>query len=116
MNSKKDGTPHDGHVKAMANITFGIYLGRFWPEIQSFCKKKPQNHGHGTHSANMSTVVWLKIPKMSLNFLAQFVCPSPKVWDFRKKALSGCPSLEGTMESEMQKYKIWNCLRCFHLQ
>ena len=24
----------------------------------------------------------LKIPQMSHNFLAQFVCPSPKVWDF----------------------------------
>ena len=28
---------------------------------------------------------WPKIPKMSPTFSAQFVCPSQKVWDCRKK-------------------------------
>ena len=79
-----------------ANIIFGINLGFicFRPEIQSFfCKKNQpntQNHEQGTHSAKMDTVytvVWPKIPKMPLHISAQFVCPSPKVWDFWKKAL-----------------------------
>ena len=35
------------------------------------------------------TVVLPKIPKMPLHFSAQFVCPSPNVWDVRKKTLSG---------------------------
>ena len=28
-----------------------------------------------------------KIPQMPQNLSAQIVCPSPKVWDFQKKAL-----------------------------
>ena len=30
-------------------------------------------------------IVWRKIPKMPQNFSAQFVCSSPKVWDFNEK-------------------------------
>ena len=30
-------------------------------------------------------------PKIPQICSAQFVCPSPKVWDFQKKALTGCP-------------------------
>ena len=32
-------------------------------------------------------MVWLKTPQMSQNLSAQFVCPSPKVWDFNEKML-----------------------------
>ena len=27
-------------------------------------------------------IVWPKIPEMTQNLFVQFVCPSPKVWDF----------------------------------
>ena len=30
---------------------------------------------------------WSKIPQMPQNLFAQFVCPSPKVWDFNEKML-----------------------------
>ena len=30
-------------------------------------------------------IVRLKIPEMPTKLSAQFACPSPKVWDFRKK-------------------------------
>jgi hypothetical protein len=30
-----------------------------------------------------------KIPQMPQNLSAQFVCPSPKVWDFKKKGFIG---------------------------
>ena len=37
-------------------------------------------------------IVWLEIAKMPHRQIsAQFVCPSPKVSNFWKKALSGCP-------------------------
>ena len=32
-------------------------------------------------------IVWPKIPQMPQNLYAQFVCPSPKVWDFIEKRL-----------------------------
>ena len=32
----------------------------------------------------MDAEVWPKIPKIPQNLLIQFVCPSPKVWDFDK--------------------------------
>ena len=47
--------------------------------------------GQGTHSAKTVLAVWPKIPKIPQKISAQFVCPSPKVSNFRKKALSGCP-------------------------
>ena len=55
-----------------------------------FVKKtlNTQNHGHGIYNAKMGTVVGPKIPKMPLDFSAQFVWPSPKVLDFQKKKLS----------------------------
>ena len=36
-------------------------------------------------------IVWPKIPQMLQNLSAQFVCPSPKVWDFNKKGFIGRP-------------------------
>ena len=61
----------------MANIIFGSYLGVicFRPEIQFFFVKHnnqilTQNHEQGTHSAQMGTVDWPKIPKMPLHFSA----------------------------------------------
>jgi hypothetical protein len=32
-------------------------------------------------------IVWPKIPLIPQNLFAQFVCPSPKVWDFDEKRL-----------------------------
>ena len=37
-------------------------------------------------------IVGPKIPQMPQKLLAQFVCPSPKVWDFRKKLCLGVRS------------------------
>ena len=74
-----------------ANIIFRSYLRVvcFRTENQSFLQKKEsntQNDGQETHSAKMGAVVRPKIPQMPPKFSAQFVCPSPKVWDFRKKS------------------------------
>ena len=66
-----------------------------------FCRKETQpntqNHGQRIHRSKMGTVVWPKIPKMPRHFSAQFVYPSTKIWDFRKKNLSGCPSMLDTI-------------------
>ena len=84
----------DGRVKA--NIIFWSYLGVvcFRAENHScFCRKHKYSKpwGQGTHSAKMGAVVRPKIPQIPLKFSAQFVCPSPKVKNFRKKKFSGCP-------------------------
>ena len=49
------------------------------------------SHGLGTHCAKIALIVWPEIPQMPHKISAQFVCPSPKVSNFSKKALSGCP-------------------------
>ena len=36
-------------------------------------------------------IVWPKKPQMPNNSSAQFVFPSPKVWDFNEKGLIGRP-------------------------
>ena len=66
---------------------FGSYM------FQAFWKKhsNTQNHGQGTHSAKIDIANWPTIPQITLHFLAQFVCPSPKVRNFRKKALAVHP-------------------------
>ena len=45
-------------------------------------------------------IVWLKIPQMPQNLSGQFVCPSPKVLDYKEKRASlgvrsPCPSVLG---------------------
>ena len=71
------------------------YLGFicFWPEIQSFfCKKTDQPWTRDSQCQDeyrSMTENTQNAPHIS----AQFVCPSPKVWDFWKKALSWCPSV-----------------------
>ena len=40
-------------------------------------------------------IVQLKIPKMSLNLSAQFVCPRPKVLDFNEKRLHWASVVRG---------------------
>ena len=50
-----------------------------------------EKHGQGTDSTKMGAdKLAKKYPKCHPSFSNQFVCPSPKVWDFRKKSLSGC--------------------------
>jgi hypothetical protein len=44
-------------------------------------------HGQGTHINKIGAENWLKIPQRPQNLSAQFVCPSPKVWDFNEKRL-----------------------------
>ena len=39
-----------------------------------------RKHGQGTQSTKMGAQP--KIPRMPQKISAQFVCPSPKVWDF----------------------------------
>jgi hypothetical protein len=39
--------------------------------------------------------VWLKITQMPQNLSAQFVCPSPKVWDFDEKRLHWASVVHG---------------------
>ena len=70
-----------------------FYFGSIWELYVLDLKEQPctLSDGQGTHSAKLGAVVWPKIPQMPPIFSAQFVCPSPKVSDFRKKALSGCP-------------------------
>ena len=41
-------------------------------------------------------IVWLEIAKIPPKISAQFLCPSPKVLNFLKKALSGCPLSVGS--------------------
>jgi hypothetical protein len=36
-------------------------------------------------------IVQPKVPQMNQNLSAQFVCPSPKVWDFDRKGFFGRP-------------------------
>ena len=76
------------------------YFGSIWelyvldPKTNVFCRKKDPatlSHEQGTHSAKIVPIVWLEIAKMPPQISAQFVCPSPKVSNFWKKALSGCP-------------------------
>ena len=87
-------------VIEISQILYGQYYTWdlcFWPEIKSFFVKQKQpntqNHGQGTYSAMMDTVVRPKIAKIPLHFLARFVCTSPKVGIFKTKTLSGCPSV-----------------------
>ena len=51
-----------------------------------------RKHGQGTHCTKMGADSLVKIPQMPQNLSAQFVCPSPKVWDFRKKLSLGVHS------------------------
>ena len=79
-----------------ANILFWEYLGVvcFRPKNQFFLLEKDPatlSHEQWTHSAKIVPIVWLEIAKMPSKISAQFVCPSPKVSNFWKKALSGCP-------------------------
>ena len=46
-----------------------------------------KNMGKGLTVPKWVMIVWLKIPQMPQNLSAQFVCPSPKVWDFDEKRL-----------------------------
>ena len=78
-----------------ANILFWEHLGVicFRPKNQFLKEKEPTtlSHGQGTHSAKIVLIVWPKIPQTPQKISAQFVWPSPKVSNFWKKALSGCP-------------------------
>ena len=40
--------------------------------------------------------IWLKIIQMPQNLSAQFVCPSPKVWDFNEKGFIDRPWFTGS--------------------
>ena len=48
-----------------------------------------ENIDKGLTVPNWVLIYWPKIPQMLPKFSAQFVCSSPKVWTFRKKARSG---------------------------
>ena len=74
-------------------ILYGQYLILgvvcFRPKNQRFLQEKyptTLSHEQGTHSAKIVPIVWLKIAKMPPKISAQFVCPSPKVSNFRKKS------------------------------
>ena len=71
-----------------ANIIFGSYLGVVCFRPEKLKQPNTQNHGQGTYSARTAENT-RKPPKFS----AQFVCPSPKVWDFRKKLSLGVRNL-----------------------
>ena len=51
-------------------------------------------HGQGTHSTKMGAYISAENTSNAQKMLGP-IClltyPSPEVWDFRKKALSGCP-------------------------
>ena len=46
-----------------------------------------ENMDKGLKVPKWVMIVRLKIPQMPQNFSAQFLCPSPKVWDFNEKEL-----------------------------
>ena len=46
-------------------------------------------------------IVWPKIPQMPQNLSAQFVCPSPKVWDFNEKRLHWASVLRGLKQAKL---------------
>ena len=51
-------------------------------------------------------VVWPKIPQMPQNLSAQFVCLSPKVLDFNKKASLGVRALHYRSGNTSQNYCV----------
>ena len=56
----------------------------------SFCRNSGRNSGwimENMDKTHCTKIVWPKIPQMSQNLFAQFVCPSPKVLDFNEKRL-----------------------------
>ena len=60
-----------------------------------FCRNNDwlmENMNKGPTVPKWVLIVQPKIPQMPQTFLAQFVCPSPKVWDFRKKLSLGVRS------------------------
>ena len=62
------------------------YLGLIW-DLYVCVRPENQNHRQGTHSDKTVLIVRPKIPKMPQKFSAQFVYPSPKVWDFIEERL-----------------------------
>ena len=60
------------------------------PKNNVCCKKKIQLHFPMNKGLTVP-IVWLETAKIPHKISAQFVCPSPKVSNFWKKALSGCP-------------------------
>ena len=50
-----------------------------------------KNMDKGLTTSKWMLIVWLKIPQMTQNLFAQFVCPSPKVLDFNEKGFIGRP-------------------------
>ena len=62
-----------------------------------------KNMDKGLTVSKWVLINWPKIPQMPPNFLAQFVCPSPKVWDFQKKS-----SLWVSVLTSLQVFKSKN--------
>ena len=55
----------------------------------------PFTHGQGTHSAKIVLIIRPKIPQMPQNLSDQFVCPSPKIWDFIEERLHWASVVRG---------------------
>ena len=56
-----------------------------------------ENMDKGLTVAKWVLINWPKIPQMPLNFSAQFVCPSTKVWDFDEKRLHWASIVRGRL-------------------
>ena len=46
-----------------------------------------EKHGQGTHSTKMGAYKSAENTPNAQNLSVQFICPSPKVWDFNEKRL-----------------------------
>ena len=65
-------------------------------------------------------IVRLKTPQMPQNCSAQFVCPSPKVWDFNEKRLhwelSSMQICSHILAKLMKKEPLWQKTTCSILE
>ena len=75
-------TCDDYFPNSLRPISYLGYICR--DQTKVFCRKNSQIH---FTSAKMMLIVWPKIPQMPQKCSAQFVYPSPKVWDIIEKWL-----------------------------
>ena len=69
------------------------YLGRGYKGVV-FCRNYDwimEKMDKGITVPKWVLIVQPKVPQMNQNLSAQFVCPSPKVWDFDRKGFFGRP-------------------------
>ena len=69
-----------------------------------------ENMDNGLTVPKWVLIVWPKIPQMSQNSSAQFVCPSPKLMDFNEKRLYWVSVVRVAKRCFKIPYTASNCL------